>query len=101
MPAFPPQMQRSLSSGPQWVALRIVAILLKIVGALLIPLGLLGSFATLIYLNDGKAIAYHGLIAVAAGCVPGIAALIVALLLWAMADLILLLVSIEKNTRYR
>ncbi len=67
----------------------------------MIPLGLLGSFALLIYFNDASVIAYHGLIAVVAGFVPGIIAIIVALLLWALADLIMLLVAIEKNTRHR
>jgi len=94
MPTFSTQ-------GPQWVMLRIVAILLKILSALIIPLGLLGSFVLLIHLNDEKVIAYHGWIAVVTSFVPAISALIVALLLWAIADLIMLLVAIENNTRYR
>lgn len=101
MPTFPAQVQRAPALGPHWVMLRIVAVLLKILGALLIPLGLLGSFALLIYLNDEKVIAYHGWIAVVASFVPGVGALIATLLLWAMADLIMLLVAIENNTRYR
>jgi uncharacterized membrane protein len=98
---FPPQMPLLLARGPRWVMLRSVVILLKVVAGLIMPFSVLGSAALLLYFNKGGVIANRGFIGVIAAIMPSLLGMIVGLLLWALADLVLLLVAIEHNTRRR
>lgn len=90
--------------GPKWPALRIIATLLKVLAWIQLAIGVIVALATA-FSSSFLASTFHTSSFNGAGILAGVIELIVAVFafIWtyATAELIMLFITIEKNTRLR
>lgn len=99
-PPVMPMQPQMRPAGPNWTALRIVAVLLKIAAWFELVIGIVGSiFVALIVSSIGSDSVYFNVRGLPVMLAAVVGSIVFFLMMYAFADLIMLLVAIENNTR--